>query len=341
MIEAPTVVDGVQHDDRAVRLSVRDLSVSYRTTSGAVLTAVDEVSFELGPQEVLGIVGESGSGKSSVLRAIMRLQPPGGSASGEVLFDGEDLLSLSASEMRRRRGAGIAAVFQDPHSCLNPVLPIGWQIAEACGAGGGLGRAEIGTRTRELLELVGVPDAGRRMSAYPHELSGGLKQRIAIAIAIARSPRLLLADEPTTALDVTIQDQILSLLGDLRDRLSMSMILVTHDLGVVAETCSRVAVMYAGRIVEIGPVQAVLSSPSHPYTDALLASIPQLGTAHERLNAIPGAPPELGKFGDGCRFAPRCRFALDACRTELPALVPESPERSNACLRSGGWRQTA
>jgi peptide/nickel transport system ATP-binding protein/oligopeptide transport system ATP-binding protein len=315
-------------------LAVRDLSVVYRQPHSAV-QAVDSVSFTVARGEILGIVGESGSGKSTVIRAIMRLlrQPPAEVYGGEINFEGRDLLTLSPGQMRALRGAHIAQIFQDPFASLNPVVPVGKQIAEAGRYRRAGSRRALRARVLEVMNLVGIPDARRRLTMYPDELSGGLRQRVAIAAALMLSPALLLADEPTTALDVTIQDQILKLLLSLRDELGMSVILVTHDLGVVAQTCDQVIVMYAGRVVESGPVAQVLASPSHPYTKALLDAIPRGVRRDGRLQPIAGSPPDLSALPDGCSFTERCRFAGEKCRTGVPPLEEHSPGRFAACIR--------
>ena len=320
--------------DPATLLAVRDLSVVYRRAH-AVVHAVDSVSFSVGRGKIVGIVGESGSGKTTVIRAIMRLlrQPPAEVPGGEILFEGQDLLALTPRQMRAVRGARIAQIFQDPFASLNPVVPVGKQIAEAARYRRGGSRGDVRGRVLEVMNLVGIPDARRRLKMYPDELSGGLRQRVAMASALMLSPGLLLADEPTTALDVTIQDQILKLLRSLRDELGTSVIIVTHDLGVVAQTCDHVIVMYAGRVVENGPVAQVLLSPAHPYTKALLDAIPHGVGRDSRLRPIPGAPPDLSSLPAGCAFADRCRFAVERCRTEVPPLEEHSAGHFSACIR--------
>jgi len=316
--------------DQELLLEVRDLVVEF--PGGA--RAADGVSFDIRRGEVFGIVGESGSGKSTVVRSLIRLLP--GEArvlSGEVRYGGRNLVELSERRLRLVRGAEIGMIFQDPLAALNPVLPVGLQITEGLRHHEALSRSAVRKRVLETMALVGLPDPRRLLRTYPHELSGGLRQRVAIAIALVSSPRLLLADEPTTALDVTIQDQILKLLVGLRDRLGMSVVLVTHDLGVVAQTCQRVAVMYAGRIVETAPVEQLFASPAHPYTQALLESIPRGRAVDAKVRAIPGAPPDLDELPSGCRFAPRCRFALDTCRVTDPQLEQHAPGQLSACIR--------
>ena len=312
-------------------LEVRDLGVVFATPRGAV-HAVDGLDFTVGAGEVLGIVGESGSGKSVTLRAIPRLLHANATVSGQVLWRGEDMLALPAERLRRLRGGQVAMVFQEPMSALNPVLPIGQQIDEVLVAHTSLDGRARRARAVELLGLVGIASAAARLAQYPHEFSGGMRQRAMIAIAGATEPALLLADEPTTALDVTIQDQILQLLLRLVDELGMALVLVTHDLGVVAETCDRVAVMYAGRLCETGTVGAVFGGPRHAYTDALLRSMPGTGTARERLVPIPGQPPRIDRPVAGCAFAPRCTHARPVCGTERPRLTDWAEGHASACF---------
>lgn len=325
----------VDDSQKPVALRVDNLSVAYRS-QGSWSRAVDGVSFDVRSGEVFGIVGESGSGKSTVIRAIARLLPTDGARveSGRVTLGQTDVLSLSTSDMQAVRGARIGYVFQDPLSALNPVYSVGYQIGETIRQHGKFNQREVDERTVVTMERVGIPEPHRRARAYPHELSGGLRQRVALAIALAASPSLLLADEPTTALDVTIQDQLLQLLLDLRDELGMSIVLVTHDLGVVAQVCQRVAVMYRGRFLETGSAAALLRESRHPYTEGLLNSIPALGSHVERLVPIPGAPPELGDRMVGCPFAPRCAHVTDACRSTDPLLEACGSEgHRTACLR--------
>jgi len=314
-------------------LSVRDLVVEFRTTDG-VVSAVNGVGFDLVPGETLAILGESGSGKSVTAQAVMGLiQPPGRVVGGSVRFEGRDLVTASAEERRRLRGAGLAMVFQDPLSALNPVWSVGFQIGELFRVHRGLSRRDARRRATELLERVRIPAAAQRVGEYPHQFSGGMRQRVMIAMALALDPKVLIADEPTTALDVTVQAQILELLDDLRAETGMGLLLITHDLGVVAETADRVAVMYAGRVVETGPTDAVLASPSHPYTEGLLGSVPRGQSGREeRLRPIAGAPPSLARIPPGCPFHPRCPYVVDRCRTERPPL--EGHERAAACWRS-------
>nr|WP_283949559.1 ABC transporter ATP-binding protein [Limobrevibacterium gyesilva] len=311
-------------------LQVQDLRVTFTTGRGAV-HAVDGVTFDVGAGEVLGLVGESGSGKSVTLRAIPRLLHDNAAVSGRVLWHGQDLLTIPDERLRAIRGGQVAMVFQEPMSALNPVLPIGMQIDEVLVAHTDMDRAARRRRAIELLGLVGIASAATRLDQYPHEFSGGMRQRAMIAISLAAQPALLLADEPTTALDVTIQDQILTLLLQLVSELGMAMVLVTHDLGVVAETCDRVAVMYAGRLCETGPVELVFNRPRHAYTDALLRSMPGDGAAGAMLTPIPGQPPRIDSPVPGCAFAPRCSYAEPRCTTERPVLTAYAPGHDSAC----------
>ncbi|MEJ2214977.1 MAG: ABC transporter ATP-binding protein [Gemmatimonadota bacterium] len=319
-------------------LSVRDLRTWFHTDAG-VARAVDGVSFDVGRGEVVGIVGESGCGKSVTSLSVMRLvpEPPGEIQPGSrVEFDGRDLLSLSAAGMRAVRGNDIAMVFQEPMTSLNPVQRVGAQVAEPLRVHRGLDRSAARERALELLAMVGIPSPEERIDDYPHQLSGGMRQRVMIASALACEPALLIADEPTTALDVTIQAQILELLLDLRDRLGMAVILITHDLGVIAETCDRVVVMYAGRVVEQAPARDLFLDPRHPYTQGLLEALPQLDRRQERLAVIPGAVPAPTAWPAGCRFHPRCRYAWDRCTAGEPELFPASSDHLDRC-----WLETA
>ncbi|WP_116133358.1 ABC transporter ATP-binding protein [Tropicimonas sp. IMCC34043] len=317
----------------APALSVRNLTTTFDLGASRV-AAVRDVSFDVMPGEVLGLVGESGSGKSVTLRSLTRLLPSGAEVSGQVIWQGRNLVGLAPKDLRKVRGGEISMIFQEPATALNPVLPIRVQIEENLRAHTTLDRAGRRRRSQELLDLVGIPDAARRLDEYPHQFSGGMRQRAMIAIALASAPRLLLADEPTTALDVTIQDQILNLILDLRDELGMSVVLVTHDLGVIAQTCDRMAVMYAGRIVEEGGVSPVLGHPAHAYTLGLLGSVPQAGTERTVLRSIEGTPPALSAIPPGCAFAPRCVFATDICRTRAPELVGTTEGHAAACHHS-------
>jgi oligopeptide/dipeptide ABC transporter ATP-binding protein len=314
-------------------LDVRDLRVEIPTPRG-VVRAVDGASFSLRRGGSLGLVGESGCGKSMTLRAILGLLPtPGHVAGGAVEFDGRDLTTLPRDELRALRGRGIGMIFQEPMTALNPVMRVGDQIAEGPLVRLGHGRRGAAARALELMREVGIPDPKRRYQAYPHELSGGMRQRVMIAIAIACEPSLVLCDEPTTALDVTIQDQILKLLARLCRDHGASIVFVTHDLAVIAQTCETVAVMYAGRVVETGTVDAVFREPRHPYTLALLRSVPDALTVRDRLVSIPGRPPDLVAPPPGCAFAPRCALALETCTHGDFPLRPVSAGRTSACVR--------
>ena len=316
-------------------LSVRGLQTRFPTPRGEV-AIVDGVDLDVREGEMLGLVGESGSGKSMTLRSILRLIRPPGRVSGEVLWRGTDLLALSDAKMRAVRGREIGMIFQEPTTALNPVATVGRQILENLEAHSDLGRVARRRRAVELLDLVGIPAAARRLDDYPHQFSGGMRQRAMIAIALASSPSLLLADEPTTALDVTIQDQILKLLLRLRETLGMAVVLVTHDLGVVAQSCERVAVMYAGRVAEIGTVAEVFARPGHAYTLGLLQSVPDAQQARQPLRPIGGAPPQPGTAGEACPFIPRCAFATAACAAARPPLLELSPGHGSACIH---WPQ--
>lgn len=318
-------------------LEIRDLHTEFRTGAG-VVRAVDGVSYRVAPGETVAIVGESGSGKSVSALSVLRLipDPPGRITRGEVWFGGRDLMRLSAEEMRNVRGAEIGMVFQEPMTSLNPVLTIGRQITEVLEQHRGSDHAAAQRRARELLDLVGIADPARRLRQYPHQLSGGMRQRVMIAIALACEPRLIIADEPTTALDVTIQAQILELMKALTRRLGVALIIITHNLGVVARYANTVHVMYAGRIVESGKAEAVYHRPRHPYTMALLNSVPRLDRPRRaRLDPVQGQPPDLTRLGAGCAFLPRCRFAEDSCAIMRPPLVsPAGSGHLAACLRS-------
>jgi oligopeptide/dipeptide ABC transporter ATP-binding protein len=321
-------------------LAVRNLEVVFSTPRGP-LHAVDRVDLDVRPGEILGLVGESGSGKSVTLRAILRLLRGNARVSGQVCFKGEDLLGAPERRLQQLRGGGIGMIFQEPMTALNPVLTIGLQIEETLAAHGVRESKARRARAVELMREVGIPAPEARLANYPHEFSGGMRQRAMIAIALAASPALLLADEPTTALDVTIQDQILKLLERLTSELGMAMILVTHDLGVVAETCDRVSVMYAGRIAETAPVEALFAAPRHAYTHALLRSAPHGGTPRTQLNPIKGQPPQPSEPARGCAFAPRCEFAEAACGESRPPMTPVGVSQASACLardRLPPWR---
>jgi peptide/nickel transport system ATP-binding protein len=313
-------------------LAVRDLRVTFGTPQHS-LTAVDGVDFDVLPGEVLGLAGESGSGKSLTLRSILKLVKTPGHVQGQVFWRGRDILRLPDGELRRIRGGEIAMIFQEPMSALNPVLNVGLQIRENLEEHTDLDAAGRQKRAIELLDLVGIPAAKSRIDDYPHQFSGGMRQRAMIAIALASSPRLLLADEPTTALDVTIQDQILKLILRLRSELKMSVVLVTHDLGVIAQTCDRLAVMYAGRVVETGPVTAIFARPRHAYTLGLLNSVPRGIGLRQPLSSIAGQPPSLSHRPSGCAFAPRCPFVVEECGKAKPPLIRIAPRHDSACLR--------
>jgi oligopeptide/dipeptide ABC transporter ATP-binding protein len=316
--------------NREPLLSVDRLTTVFDTTRGPV-AAVDDVSFEIGAGETLGLVGESGSGKSVTGLSIMRLvQPPGRIAGGRVRFKGRDLLTIGEREMQSVRGAEISLIFQEPMTALNPVFRIGDQIAEALLVHGRASRREARAKAVELLRSVRIPNPESRISDYPHQLSGGMSQRVMIAIALACQPSLVIADEPTTALDVTIQAEILDLLREMKAAFHLSLLLITHDLGVIAETADRVAVMYAGRIVETGPVRAIFSRPAHPYTRGLLASMPG-GRPGQRLQAIDGSVPLLGDLPPGCAFNPRCPDRFEPCTTVPPPDYAAGPDQTAKC----------
>jgi oligopeptide transport system ATP-binding protein len=319
-------------------LEVNDLQTHFPTRAGLV-RAVDGVSFYLDRGELLGLVGESGCGKSITALSVMRLiAPPGKIVNGEILFDGKDLLKLSDAAMREMRGDDIAMIFQDPMTSLNPVITVGEQIAEALRLHRKMSRKEARQATIEAMREVAIPDPARRLDDYPHQLSGGMRQRVMIAMAMACRPKLIIADEPTTALDVTIQAQILDLLRQLRDEFGASVILITHDLGVVAEIADKVAVMYAGRVVEEGNVGTIFRHAQHPYTRALLKSVPPLRNWPDRLQTIEGAPPDLRIAIESCPFEPRCRYRVPQCRETLPPLQAVGSGHLSACLvaQSGG-----
>ncbi|MBL8697057.1 MAG: ABC transporter ATP-binding protein [Alphaproteobacteria bacterium] len=318
-------------------LQVEDLRIQFRVPDG-VLPAVDGISYRLERGETLGIVGESGSGKTVSSLALLRLleTPPAEIKSGRVLFEGRDLLRLSESEISDVRGRSIAMIFQEPMTSLNPVMTVGSQIDEALVRHLGLSRREARSRTLELLGLVGIPSPERNVDGYPHQLSGGMRQRVMIALALSCEPKILVADEPTTALDVTIQAQILELILGLQERFGTSIVLITHDLAVIAETAHRVAVMYAGRIVETAPVKTIFGAPAHPYTRGLLRSIPRI--QRERvaaLSEIPGSVPNLIRLPRGCAFAARCPLADDHCRAERPVPRALAPDHVVACWKAG------
>jgi oligopeptide/dipeptide ABC transporter ATP-binding protein len=313
-------------------LQVKDLKTQFFTDDG-VVQAVDGVSFDLYPGETLGIVGESGCGKSVTALSILRLiQRPGRIVAGQILFKGSDIVTMSEEDVREIRGKDIAMIFQDPLSSLNPVLKVGFQIEEAMEAHEKVSGKSARSRTIELLKQVRIPAAESRVNDYPFQFSGGMRQRAMIAMGLANQPSILIADEPTTALDVTVQAQILELLRDLNRDLKTSIMMITHNMGVVAGLCTRVLVMYAGRIVEQGPVEQIFKNPQHPYTWSLLRSIPRLDSdRHDRLLSIDGLPPDLIKPPAGCRFNPRCQFKIDRCRHDDPPLMNVGADQDAAC----------
>ena len=317
-------------------LEIKNLSTHFPTRAG-VVRAVDDVSFAIPRGSTLALVGESGSGKSVTSLSVMRLvQPPGRIVSGEIRFDNQNLLALDDDQMRRLRGREIAMIFQDPMTSLNPVYTVGDQIAEAVQLHERLPRKQAWARAVEMMRRVRIPDAERRAADYPFQLSGGMRQRVMIAMALACNPRLLIADEPTTALDVTIQAEILELLRALKDEFELSMLLITHDLGVVAETADRIAVMYAGRIVEEAPVHDLFRAPRHPYTEGLLRSVPRLteaGIKQRRLQTIEGSVPSLLDLPAGCKFAPRCAYVIRECTEGEPDLLAAGEAHRARCIR--------
>ena len=314
-------------------LELDHLSTHYVSSQGTrVVRAVDDVSLRINAGETLGIVGESGSGKSTLALTLLRVLPPAAKiVSGRMLFEGEDLVQKSDAEMREIRGKRIAMVLQDPMASLNPLFTIGDQVAEPIRVHEGATRASAWSRARNLLKSVRIPAAETRVSQYPHEMSGGMRQRIVGAIAISCEPRLLIADEPTTSLDLTIQAQYLNLLRDLQREHGLALIFITHNLGIVAKMCDQLAVMYAGRLVESGPVSQIFNTPVHPYTKALLNSIPRLTDQDQRLQAIEGQPPDLAAMPAGCSFAPRCAEAFDRCREQAPPEFQPAPGRTARC----------
>ena len=317
-------------------VSVRNLSVAF-TNSGKSIHAVNGVDFDLAAGEVLGVIGESGSGKSVTLRALLRILPPKRTKiGGTIRVDGRDALALAGRELEDYRGSIVSMIFQEPMLAFDPVFSIGDQIAESVIRHRGVGKAAGRARALEMLERVQIPNAKRRLDAYPHEMSGGMRQRAMIALALACSPKLLLADEPTTALDATVQIQILLLLRELQRELGMSVIFVTHDVGVACEVADRVAVMYAGRMVESGTVSEVMQHPQHPYTSGLLSSIVCGELKGTRIEAIPGSPPDLANLPPGCSFAPRCKFVKDECRAEVPKGVEREGGRIVRCVLAAG-----
>ncbi|WP_438291884.1 ABC transporter ATP-binding protein [Streptomyces sp. HUAS TT7] len=319
-------------------LEVRDLQVEFKTRDG-VAKAVNGVNYSVDAGETLAVLGESGSGKSVTAQAVMGIldMPPGRIAGGEILFQGKDLLKLKEDERRRIRGSGMAMIFQDALSSLNPVLSVGDQLSEMFTVHRGMSRKDGRAKAVELMDRVRIPAAKERVGQYPHQFSGGMRQRIMIAMAMALEPSLIIADEPTTALDVTVQAQVMDLLAELQRELNMGLILITHDLGVVADVADKIAVMYAGRIVEQAPVHEIYKKPAHPYTKGLLESIPRLDQKGQELYAIKGLPPNLMHIPPGCAFNPRCPMAQDVCRTDVPPLFDVAADRQSACFF---WKET-
>ena len=312
-------------------LEVQDLTTRFATPDGEVLAA-DHVGFAIAEGESLGVVGESGSGKTQIFLSVMGLLAKNGHSTGAVRYRGREILNLPPKRLNEIRGDEVAMIFQDPMTSLNPFLKISRQMTEVLREHKGMGEAEARKRGIEMLDLVGIPEAARRFDRYPHEFSGGMRQRVMIAMALLCEPDLLIADEPTTALDVTVQAQILELLARLKRELGMAIALVTHDLGVVAGLCERVMVMYAGRVVEVAPAAELFRDPQHPYTKGLLLSMPRLDEAvHAELATIPGQPPNLQALPAGCVFADRCPYVYDRCRVERPPLAPNGPGRLKSC----------
>ena len=322
-------------------LTIENLVVEFQTPAG-VVQAVNSISYSVSAGEIVALVGESGSGKSVSARAILGLvpSPPGKIVGGTIVFDGTDLLGLGDEQIREMRGQDIAMVFQEPMSSLNPVLSLGRQLTEAMRLHLGLSKEDANKRAVELLTLVGISDPAGRLTQYPHQLSGGMRQRVMIAMALSCKHKLILADEPTTALDVTIQAQVLSLMQGLCQKMGVALVIITHNLGIVARYAHRVNVMYAGRIVESGTADAVYGNPSHPYTIGLLNSVPRLDQERGKpLEPIPGSPPNLSDLGPGCAFAPRCRFAVEKCQTDMPPLTGVGEAHSSACWEIDNLRE--
>ena len=316
-------------------LRIRDLVVEYDTDED-VVQAVNHVDLQLGKGETLGLVGETGAGKTTIAKAILRIlpDPPSRVKAGEIYFEGKDILKLSEGKMRKIRGNKIAMIFQDPMTALNPIETVGSQIAEAIGLHEKLSKAEVQKRAVDMLEMVGIP--GERYGEYPHQFSGGMKQRVVIAMALACRPELLLADEPTTALDVTIQAQVLDMMESLKEKLNTSMILITHDLGIVDGMCDRVAVVYAGEIVEQGTTEEVFDFPGHPYTLGLFQSLPRLDSTEKRLKPINGLMPDPTNLPEGCKFYDRCPYACEKCKEKEPEMREYRPGHFVRCIRQGG-----
>ncbi|CAN7407105.1 ABC transporter ATP-binding protein [Pseudorhodoferax sp. LjRoot39] len=319
-------------------LEVQNLVVEFPSRRGT-LRALDDISFSIAPGEILGVVGESGAGKSLTGASIIGLlEPPGRIASGQILLEGQRIDNLDHEAMRRIRGRRIGAIFQDPLTSLNPLYSVGRQLTETIQAHLPVSNAEARQRAIGLLQDTGIPAAEQRIDHYPHQFSGGMRQRVVIALALAAEPKLIVADEPTTALDVSIQAQIIQLLKRVCQQHGAAVMLITHDMGVIAETCDRVAVMYAGRIAEIGPVHAVINHPAHPYSDGLMAAIPDITVDREMLNQIDGAMPRLNAIPTGCAFNPRCPKVFDRCKVERPELMDAGASRAACWLHAGGAR---
>ncbi|PIC76343.1 MULTISPECIES: ABC transporter ATP-binding protein [Sporosarcina] len=321
-------------NERKKLLEVKDLQTTFFTDSGEI-PAVDHVDFYVREGEVLGIVGESGCGKSVTSLSIMQLvpSPPGKITGGEILFEGQDLLKKTEKEMREIRGNDVAMIFQEPMTSLNPLFTIGNQMSEAISLHQKKwSKKQIKERATEMLKLVGLPRSEEIMKEYPHQLSGGMRQRVMIAMALVCDPKVLIADEPTTALDVTIQAQILKLMRELNERMNTAILLITHDLGVVAETCERVVVMYSGQVIEEAPTKVIFENPCHPYTRGLIQSVPDMRNKKDRLYSIPGNVPKPGSIEQGCRFAARCESAFSRCRVETPELYRNSENHQTRCF---------
>lgn len=321
-----------------ILLSVKDLRTDFYSSKTSFVTAIQDVSFDIYRGEILGLVGESGCGKSVTSLSIMQLlkDTPGKIANGSAVLDGVNLIGASDAVIRDIRGGKMSMIFQEPMSALNPAMRIDKQMIETICLHQDLSKEQALAHAAEMLKRVGIPDPSRILKNYPHQLSGGMSQRVMIAMALSNDPKLLIADEPTTALDVTIQAQILDLMKKLQKEANSSILLITHDLGVVAEMCTRVIVMYAGKIVEMAPVEKLFANPSHPYTQGLIASVPKLGSGVKVLPSIPGSVPDLASMPSGCRFAPRCKYATDQCRTQEPQLVEIAKDQKCRCWLTQG-----